>query len=156
MKQHILPKQLKEITFEQAKLILGDDLNSRKGYLLKWYLYHHKKVTIGKMIEYLGDDFDSIDCYHKASEKPWIVMLYKEKDYIEFRDKNICDALWQATKAKLEAEYGNRKGKVIPKIEWIEEIKEYCFINDIPYFEKNSLQGIVNRPLIQQMPEGLK
>jgi len=58
--------------------------------------------------------------------------------------------------AKALAETRNRKGKVIPKIEWIEEIKEYCFINDIPYFEKNSLQGIVNRPLIQQMPEGLK
>lgn len=42
-----------------------------------------------------------------------------------------------------------------PKSEWIEDIRKYCEDNDIPYFEKNSLQGIVNRRLIQEFPHEL-
>lgn len=48
------------------------------------------------------------------------------------------------------AETGNRKGKVIPKTEWIEEIREFCQTNGIKLFEKDSLKDIVKRPLIQQ------
>lgn len=51
------------------------------------------------------------------------------------------------------AETGNHKNKVIPKKEWIEEIRIFCEQNNIPYFEKNSLQKIVDRPLIQQFPQ---
>jgi protein gp37 len=51
------------------------------------------------------------------------------------------------------AETGNRKDKVIPKKEWIEDIRKHCEKNNIPYFEKNSLQKIVDRPLIQQFPK---
>ncbi|MBN2521390.1 MAG: DUF5131 family protein [Bacteroidales bacterium] len=51
---------------------------------------------------------------------------------------------------------GNMKDKIIPKIEWIENIRQYCQDNNIPYFEKNNLQKIVDRDLIQQFPEELK
>jgi protein gp37 len=53
------------------------------------------------------------------------------------------------------AETGNRKEKIIPKLEWIENIKEYCQKNEIPYFEKNSLKNIVKRDLIKQFPSNL-
>lgn len=48
------------------------------------------------------------------------------------------------------AETGNRKEKVIPKAEWIEEIREFCQKNGIKLFEKDSLKDIVKRPLIQE------
>lgn len=48
------------------------------------------------------------------------------------------------------AETGNRKGKVIPQKEWIEEIREYCQLKKIPLYEKDSLKSIVNRLLIQE------
>ena len=40
------------------------------------------------------------------------------------------------------AETGNRKGKVIPKIEWIDKIVIYCRKNNIPVYLKDSLKGI--------------
>jgi protein gp37 len=40
------------------------------------------------------------------------------------------------------AETGNRKGKVIPKIEWIENIVDYCKRNKISIYLKDSLKGI--------------
>ena len=48
------------------------------------------------------------------------------------------------------AETGNRKGKVIPEAEWIEEIREFCQKNGIKLFEKDSLKDIVKRELIQE------
>jgi protein gp37 len=51
------------------------------------------------------------------------------------------------------AETGKRKGKIIPKKEWIENIRIFCQKNNIPYFEKNSLRAIVNRELIQEFPK---
>ena len=40
------------------------------------------------------------------------------------------------------AETGNRKGKVIPKREWIEDIVDYCKDNSIPVYLKDSLKEI--------------
>lgn len=50
------------------------------------------------------------------------------------------------------AETGNRKNKITPKKKWIEDIKKYCQDNNITYFEKDSLQKIVDRDLIQEVP----
>jgi len=50
------------------------------------------------------------------------------------------------------AETGNRKEKVIPKREWIENIVAYCNEKEIPLFMKNSLAGIWGKELIQQYP----
>jgi len=40
------------------------------------------------------------------------------------------------------AETGNRKGKVIPKLEWIDDIIYYCRKNNIPIYLKDSLKPI--------------
>jgi protein gp37 len=50
------------------------------------------------------------------------------------------------------AESGNRKGKVIPKRAWIEDIVNECRKNNIPVFLKNSLAPIWGEPLIQEYP----
>jgi len=42
----------------------------------------------------------------------------------------------------LGAETGKRKGRVIPKKEWIESIIDYCRDNDIPIYLKDSLKNI--------------
>ena len=51
-------------------------------------------------------------------------------------------------------ETGNRKGKVIPRPEWIIDIVNYCYKNNIPLFMKDSLKNIYGE-LIKQFPEGL-
>ena len=50
------------------------------------------------------------------------------------------------------AETGNRKGKVIPKREWIENIVNECRKHNVPVFMKNSLAKIWGEPLIQEYP----
>jgi protein gp37 len=50
------------------------------------------------------------------------------------------------------SETGNRKGKVIPKREWIENIVKQCRELNIPVFLKNSLAPIWGEPLIQEYP----
>ena len=53
-------------------------------------------------------------------------------------------------------ETGNRKGKVIPKREWIENIVDRCRKNNVPVFLKNNLAEIWGEPLIQEFPWGVK
>jgi protein gp37 len=50
------------------------------------------------------------------------------------------------------AETGNRKNKIIPEKKWIEDIKKFCQKNNISYFEKNSLNKIIDRNLIKEIP----
>lgn len=54
------------------------------------------------------------------------------------------------------AETGRRKGKVIPKRKWIEDIVSECRKADITVFMKSSLADIWGEPLIQEFPEGLR
>ncbi|MBA7546394.1 hypothetical protein ES705_38784 [subsurface metagenome] len=42
----------------------------------------------------------------------------------------------------LGAETGKRKGKIIPKKDWIENIVNYCKCSNIPVYLKDSLKGI--------------
>lgn len=53
------------------------------------------------------------------------------------------------------AETGRRKGKVVPKREWIEHILNKCREGNIPVFMKSSLAEIWGEPLIQEFPRGL-
>lgn len=48
------------------------------------------------------------------------------------------------------AETGNRKGKVTPKVEWIEKIVAYCDKYNIPVFMKESLRSIVGDENMRQ------
>ena len=50
------------------------------------------------------------------------------------------------------AETGNRKGKVTPKREWIENIAAQCRAANVPLFMKNSLRGIMGDAFVQETP----
>lgn len=54
------------------------------------------------------------------------------------------------------AETGNRKGKVIPKKEWIMSIAEKCKVAEVPIFMKESLKELMGEDFIQEWPSGLK
>lgn len=54
------------------------------------------------------------------------------------------------------AETGNRKDKVIPKREWVDEIVKKYQGYGIPVFMKESLAEIWGEPLIQEFPEVLR
>lgn len=52
------------------------------------------------------------------------------------------------------AETGRRKGKVVPKREWIENLVQKCREENVPVFMKASLAEIWEKPLIQEFPWG--
>ena len=54
------------------------------------------------------------------------------------------------------AETGNRKGKIVPKREWIDNIVSECKQYGIPVFMKNSLKEIMGSDFIQELPEQIK
>ncbi len=54
------------------------------------------------------------------------------------------------------AETGNRKGKVIPRREWIEKLLDLCRKAGTPVFMKSSLADIWRKLLIQEFPKELK
>lgn len=53
------------------------------------------------------------------------------------------------------AETGNRKDKVVPEREWIENLVSECRKCNIPVFMKSSLADIWGEPLIQEFPQQL-
>lgn len=50
------------------------------------------------------------------------------------------------------AESGNRKGKVIPKKQWILDIKKQCEESGVPLFMKESLRELMGQDFIQEFP----
>lgn len=50
------------------------------------------------------------------------------------------------------AETGNRKGKVVPRKEWIDEIAEECKRCRTPIFMKESLRGLMGADFRQEFP----
>ena len=54
------------------------------------------------------------------------------------------------------AQTGNKKGKVIPKREWIANILSKCNDKGIPLFMKNSLAEVWGKTLIQEYPWSCK
>lgn len=84
-KYHITPKQAKEITEEQF-YSLFNEIVPRKD----WANYHHKKVTIGKMIDYL----DEVNISTSLLTKKFVINV----DDIEYEAMELTDALWLAVK----------------------------------------------------------
>lgn len=90
LKQHITPKQAKEIT-ERQFYGLFDEIVQRKD----WANYHHKKVTIGKLIEVLGE------ITIVKQENGWqIYFRHNGRENMSI-NKELVDLLWDVLKEKL-------------------------------------------------------
>jgi protein gp37 len=53
------------------------------------------------------------------------------------------------------AETGNRKGKIIPELGWIQDICTLATFHNIPVFLKNNLQDVVCGSLRQEIPRSM-
>jgi protein gp37 len=108
---------------------------------------------------YLGATAANNDQLKKAYESAatWISIellqeeLYTDECFVDFLPPDSREAprwLWVV----LGAETGNRKGRVIPKKEWVEAIVSECRKNNIPVFLKNNLAPVWGGSLIQEYP----
>lgn len=71
------------------------------------------------------------------------------EDFGEFGGGGLAD--WVI----VGAETGNRKGKVIPQKEWIDNIVKICREHNAPVFMKESLRGLMGCDFIQEFPKEL-
>lgn len=88
MKEHILPKQAKQLTKEEFYR-LNNDMVSRDD----WANYHHKKITVGKMIVFINQ-FDRPKIYFGLNTSYWHVELLDQSQ--SFVSKELVDALFNA------------------------------------------------------------
>lgn len=96
MKQHISPEQVKQISEEQFYLLFAE-IVKRDDYAT----FHHKKMTIGKMMEFLRQNFQ-VRVYSDSTA--WNIRLFDLMDY-DHNPENVlwgewkaelCDVLWEA------------------------------------------------------------
>ena len=78
----------------------------------------------------------------------WSIEPILERISCGFNDPRTIKPKW----AIVGAETGNRKEKVVPKREWIENIVTECHASQIPVFMKGSLAKVWGAPLIQEFP----
>lgn len=86
MKQNISKEQWDELSEEEKNKIIDDGSN---------YL------SIGQLIEFLGDDLFQIDKHDNL----WYIytrLLQYDDDNYSVAEKELIDALWEATKYKLK------------------------------------------------------
>lgn len=145
---HIFVNSMSDIAFWQDEWI-EKVLEKCKQYPDKKFLFLSKSNTItGRPNNsYCGATITTTE--NKSKLSVWnmdflsIEPIQERMDLSKIYQKSIKQII-------VGAETGNRKRKVIPKAEWIEEIREFCQKNGIKLFEKDSLKNIVNRPLIQE------
>ena len=102
MKQHVIPKQLKEIT-ENQFYSLFDEIVKRDD----WHTYHHKKITIGKMFEILkGKGCKYINpMFYPERNNFWVIdVVFPNGDRYQEPNKELCDGLWESIKELLSYE----------------------------------------------------
>ncbi|SCG82717.1 hypothetical protein DW1_1144 [Proteiniborus sp. DW1] len=86
-------------------------------------------------------------------------VFFKDTPYKSFISiEPILEPFGQLAKGEMPqwiivgAETGNRKGKVIPKKEWIMSIKEQCRAAGVPLFMKESLRKLMGEDFVQEFP----
>ncbi|RYI30497.1 hypothetical protein EVU96_08775 [Bacillus infantis] len=92
MKYHITPKQAKQITEDQFYSMFNEIVPRED-----WANCHHRKMTIGKMIDYL----DEVTIGKSIVDGLWNVFTLDEENYT---GKELTDALWEAVKADFQKE----------------------------------------------------
>jgi len=96
MKQHITKEQFKELNYRQYREF-RNKINIRVVSMDKWFCEY---ITIGKMIEFLGDDLKKIikvDIGFRG--KFWNVVSMR---VFRGNEDSPCDALWEEIKYKLK------------------------------------------------------
>jgi len=96
---------------------------------------------------WFGATHTTPDVKNWDSERNWNTFVSIEPIQANFPDFNP-KADWFI----LGSETGNRKGKVTPDREWIENIVNKCRAQNVPVFMKDSLAPIWGEKLIQEYP----
>lgn len=117
MKQNINVEQLEELTVEQLKKLYKIIPNPslwriayRKDYNLKIdvhdYIEAVHSITIGRILEALINNIPKSECIEdsldiecdRATGISFVEYRKNNLEFVEYKDKELCDALWDAVK----------------------------------------------------------
>jgi protein gp37 len=91
--------------------------------------------------------------YSVTRQKDWNDLLLRGPGHVTFLsiepilEPIILNSRWLPRWIICGAETGNRKGRVVPKTEWLREIFGFCQANNIPLFFKDSLRNFWPRDM---------
>jgi hypothetical protein len=97
MKQHITKEQLWELVGKQDEVLHA--WCEKKGYCNKTESI--PLLTIGQMIEFLGEDLYSI-VFHNSADTFYYQVSLRGLSFIYNGTSELVNALWEATKHKLK------------------------------------------------------
>ena len=129
--------EIDSIARDLSNIWLGATVTNKDDRHRAWYLLTNTSKTINKFlsIEPLLGEFDL--------DKHELLL----KDY-----RNIATLGNYLDWVIVGAETGNRKGKVIPKKQWVIDIKNQCINAKVPIFMKESLKELMGEDFIQEFP----
>lgn len=90
---------------------------------------------------YISDNWDT--------DANWFVSV---EPILERMSRNSIENLTAMNWVIVGAETGNRKEKIVPQKEWIEEIADECKRCRVPIFMKESLRGLMGEDFRQEFP----
>ena len=119
-----------------------------------WKALHNKELYKNF---WLGTSISSKDDIYKVFLMQDIHMRYKINTFLSIEPifENIATPEFRNTGIQwviVGAETGQRRNKVVPEKQWIEDIVSVCKRNGIPVFLKNNLANVWKDELIQQYP----
>lgn len=119
---------------------------------LRYAELYHKGILINEPNFWYGttrtNSFTS--SYVKGNEK--YNTFFSIEPILEPWDFSLGDYFNNVQWVIVGAETGNRKGKVIPKRDWIIDIKEQCQLVGVPLFMKESLRELMGQDFVQEFP----
>ena len=83
-------------------------------------------------------DAKYLSIFHNIGAVKGNIYYYSIEPFLDKIDSKLLEGIdWVI----IGAETGNRKGKVIPSLEWVANIANYCSENNIPVYIKDSIKG---------------
>jgi protein gp37 len=180
-KPEFFPDRLKSLYSKKPQTIFMDSMSDIADWRPEWLeaVYkamadnpQHKYLFLTKRIKkFIDTDYllwNSRRTPRNEPEYSWVGISITRQDMVppDFRSSGdfwsiepilepITCQFTDETKPKwviIGAETGNRKEKVIPKREWVQDIVDQCKAANVPVFLKSSLADIWDEPLIQEFP----
>lgn len=180
-KPQFFPERLKKLKSKKSKNIFMNSMSDIADWLLSWEEIIYEAIEQNPQHNYLFlTKRPSTLCLPPISENIWIgttitsgedsYRLCELADYAHFNSKFLSieplhedmelrayhNHFYRIEWVIIGAETGNRKGKIVPKKEWIEHIVIDCEKYGIPVFMKDSLIPIIGEEnMLREFPKEL-
>lgn len=161
------PERLKQLNSKTPKTIFMDSMSDVGHWNKDWgetirkailsnpqhaYIFLTKNLIFGSVIQpirlepniFCGKSVTKqSDLYHIGGEGYEFLSIEPLLEKIDLPDFHLRPAMRSLKQIIIGAETGNRKGKVIPKKEWVLSLVKYCNQRHIRVFMKESLREIM-------------